>query len=207
VKVLVALGVVVLAGFAFWRSVRSSRAAPYTLTAATQRPWRLTIEMASQPNDPVLLLEAPSELSRELFDQVFKRSMESMQAPESVAIPIVLAGELERAGSARLTPDQLLALARRAGLESATPTPRCLGHRRLPEPDTRQQAYFAMFDMPAFTTFRRDLETRLGPSFDPGFVTPAMFVGLIESPMRRWLPLHVDPVRDCVAPIVIGPGP
>jgi hypothetical protein len=205
VKVLVPVVVVAVAGFAFWRTVHSSRSAPYTLTKATQRPWRLTIEMASRPNDPVLLLEAPSELSRELFDQVFKRSMESMRAPELAGIPLVLAGELERAGSERISPDTLLQMARTAGLEGAPPTPHCMGHRRAPEPNTRQQAYFALFDSTAFSIFRWNLATRLGANFDAGFVTPALFVGVIESPIHEWLPLHAEADKDCVAPITIGP--
>ena len=204
-KVLVPVVVVVVAGFGFWRSVRSARSTPYTLSAATQRPWRLTIEMASQPNDPVLLLEPPSDLSRELFDQVFKRSMESMQGPAIAGMPLVLAGELERVGEqGRLSPDALLAMARTAGLEAAPPTPRCIAHRRLPEPNTRSQAYFAIFDSPAFTTFRWNLATRLGVSFDASFVTPALFVGTVESTMHDWLPLHAD-AKDCVAPLTVAP--
>jgi hypothetical protein len=205
-KILVPIALVGAFAFGFWRTVHSARSTPYTVSAAAaQRPWRLTIEMASQPNDPVLLLEPSSDLHRELFDQVFKRSMESMQAPGISGIPLVLAGELERAGSeGRISPDTLLAMARSAGLESAPPVPRCLGHRRLPEPDTRSQAYFAIFDSAAFNTFRWNLATRLGPSFDAGFVTPALFVGIIESTLHRWLPLHADAEKDCVAPIAIG---
>src|SRR5262249_9966393 len=151
-------------GFLFWRSVHSSRSEPYTVSRAAQGSWRLTIEMGTRPNDPVLVLQPPSELARELFDQVFKRSMESMQAPETTGIPLVLAGELERAGSERISPDALLAMARTAGLEGAAPSPKCMGHRRLPEPNEHSQAYFAMFDSQAFDTFRWNLATRLGPS-------------------------------------------
>ena len=206
VKVLVPLAVAVAVGFAFWRTVHSARAAPYTLSPATQGPWRLTIETAAQANEPVLLLEPPSNLSRELFDQVFKRSMESMQAPPIAGIPLVFAGELERAGGEHPSVDALLAMARAAGLEAAPPAPRCLAHRRQPEPDTRQQAYFAIFDSPAFKTFRANLATRLGPSFDADSVTPALFVGVVESTLGRWLPLRADAEKDCVAPITFAPG-
>ncbi|HVU52968.1 MAG TPA: hypothetical protein VHL80_19935 [Polyangia bacterium] len=206
VRILVPIVLVGAFAVAFWRSVHSSRSAPYTLSRATQRPWRLALETGTRPNDPVLLLEPPSDVSRELFDQVFKRSMESMQAPELVGIPLVLAGELERAGSERLSPDALLAMARSAGLERTPPVPRCMGHRRLPEPDEHSQAYFAMFDSPAFDSFRWNLATRLGPAVDAGSVTPAMFVGLVLSPASRFLPLHADPAKDCVAPIAIASG-
>jgi hypothetical protein len=206
VKVVVVVVGLAVAGFAFWRSVHSARSAPYTLSAASQRPWRLTVEMASRPNDPVLLLEPPSDVPRELFDQVFKRAMESMQAPEMAGIPLVLQGELERAGSERISPDALLAMARQAGLEETAPVPRCMGHRRAPEPDARQQAYFAIFDSTAFTTFRWNLASRLGATFDAAFVTPALFIGVVESPLHRWMPLHADGDKDCVAPITVASG-
>jgi hypothetical protein len=200
------VALVVIAGLVavFLRTVRSARSEPYAISGANAGPWTLSIEMASQPNEPVLLLRPPSALSTELFDQVFKRSMESMRAPETAGIPLVLYGELERAGSERISPDALLALARRAGLEATTPVPRCIAHRRQPEPDTRQQLFFAVFDDPAFDAFRKLLGERLGPSFDPGFVSPVLFVGVVESSLHKWLPLHVDAARDCVAPIAIA---
>jgi hypothetical protein len=205
-KVLVPLVAVAALGFAFWRSVHSARAEPYTLTPATQKAWRLTIGRATRPNDPVLLLEPPPDFSRELFDQLFKRSMESMRAPEIAGIPLVLLGELERAGSARLSPDALLQMARTAGLDAAPPAPHCMGHRRAPEPEPRQQIFFVLFDSPAFASFRWNLATRLGPTFDADNLKPALFVGLVESELERWLPLHADPAKDCIAPIEIAAG-
>jgi hypothetical protein len=199
-------GIVVVAtvmAFAFWRSVHTARSEAYTLSAGSQRPWQLTTATPAGPNDPVLLLEPPPDVSRELFDQVFKRSMESMGAPDVVGIPLVLQGELERAGAARITRDDLVAMARQAGLDGAVPAPRCMGHRRAPEPDTRQQVFFAIFDLPAFTTFRTNLAARLGASFDAAFVTPALFVGIVESRQPRWVPLHADAANDCIAPIAI----
>jgi hypothetical protein len=197
--------VVVVGAFVFgiWRTARSTRSEPYALSAAAaQAAWRLAIEVAERPNDPVVVLQPPASLSRELFDQVFKRSMESMQSPQVSGIPLVLAGELERAGS-RLPPDALLSMARTAGLEAAPPAPRCLAHRRLPEPDTRSQAYFAIFDSAPFATFRANIAARLGPTFDAGALTPALFVGIVESTLDRWVPLHADAEKDCVAPLTV----
>ena len=201
-KVGIALILLVVLGALFWRSVHSARSAPYTLSPDTRGAWRLSIEMSSRPNDPVLVLMPPSGYARELFDQVFKRSMESMAAPDTAGMPLVLQGELERAGSERITPDALLAMARQAGLEDAAPTPRCLAHRRAPEPDTREQLFFVTYDSPAFKTFRWNLASRLGAKFEADFVTPVLLVGTVQSPAHRWLPLEVDEAKDCVAPIV-----
>jgi hypothetical protein len=203
VKVVATLAVIVGLGFAFWRSVHSSRAQAYVVPQAHLRPWTVSVEMGSQPNDPVLMLRPPSALTTDLFDQVFKRSMESMRAPDTQGIPLVLQGELERAG-ARISADELLALARNAGLEAASPQPRCMAHRRAPEPDTRQQLYFAIFESGPFDAFRRALAERLGPGFNADLVAPVLFVGVVESPLRRWLPLYPDAKKDCVAPIEIS---
>jgi hypothetical protein len=203
VKIVVALVVVAGLGAAFIKTVLSSRSAPYTVLASSLGPWRLAIEAGAQPNDPVVLLEPPPGIARDLFDQVFKRSMESMQMPATAGIPLLLAGELTRAGGG-LSPDAALALARQAGLESSPPAPRCIGHRRAPEPDARQQVYFAIFDAPAFKDFRRSLAERLGPTFDPEALSPVLTIGVIESPLSRWLSLHADPATDCVAPISVA---
>ncbi|HSZ81275.1 MAG TPA: hypothetical protein VLA14_03285 [Polyangia bacterium] len=201
-KVGLALGGLAVLGLLFWRSVHSAGAEPYTLSPDTRGAWRLSIEGSSRPNDPVLVLMPPSGYARELFDQVFKRSMESMSAPDLAGMPLVLQGELERAGAERITPDALLAMARQAGLEAAVPTPRCLAHRRAPEPDTREQLFFVTFDSPAFKTFRWNLASRLGAKLEADFVTPMLLIGTVQSPAQRWLPLEIDEAKDCVAPIV-----
>lgn len=203
VKILLALVVAAGLAFAFWRSVHSARAQAYIVPQAHMRPWTISVEMGSQPNDPILMLRPPSALSTDLFDQVFKRSMESMRAPETAGIPLVLQGELERAG-ARISADELLTIARRSGLEATPPKPVCMAHRRMPEPDTRQQLYFAMFESGPFADFRRTLGERLGPSFNLELVSPVLFVGVVESPLGRWLPLHPDAAKDCIAPIEIS---
>jgi hypothetical protein len=207
VKVVGALVLVAGVGFLIMRTAKSSRSEPYTLPAeALVGPWTLSVE-SSAPNDPtstlpVLVLRPPTALTHALFDQTFKRAMESMGAPETQGIPLVLQGELERAGAGRPSPDELVTLARRAGLDAVAPAARCVGHRHLPEPDTRQQVFFAIFDSPAFVTFRKALAERLGPSADAALVSPVLIIGTVESSMQRWLPLRAEPETDCLAPIV-----
>jgi hypothetical protein len=204
VKVVVALVAVAALAYGFMGSARQSRSQAYVVPNAHLRPWTVSVEMATQPNEPILMLRPPSALSSDLFDQTFKRSMESMSAPETAGIPLVLQGELERAGSERISADDLLAIARHAGLETVPPQPRCLAHRRAPEPDTRQQLYFAIFQSQAFQAFRGELRQRLGEKFDPEFLTPILFVGVVESHLSRWLPIHVEGEKDCVAPIEVS---
>ena len=205
VKAFVALAIAAVMAFAFWNSVHSARSAAYVVPQAHLGPWTISVEMGSQPNDPALMLRPPSALTTDLFDQVFKRSMESMRAPETAGIPLVLQGELDRAGG-RISADELLTIARRSGLEATPPKPQCMAHKRAPEPDTRQQLYYAIFESAPFDAFRRALGERLGPTFNVDLVSPVLFVGVVESPLQRWLPLRADAKKDCVAPIEVSPG-
>jgi hypothetical protein len=159
----------------------------------------------NDPNMPVLMLRPPVTLTVDMFDQTFKRSMESMGVTEIGGMPLVLQGELERAGPKRPSPEVLLKMAREAGLDTNPPVPRCMAHRRQPEPDARQQLYFTMWSSQPFEKFRAQLRERLGETFDPDAITPVLFVGLVESSLPRWLPVRASE-KDCVAPIQISSG-
>jgi hypothetical protein len=201
IKILVGLGVIGILGFLMVRSVRDARATPYTIARSTLQGWTLTVQRASSPNDAVLVLQPPAELANGLFNQVFKRTMESMSRPAAAAIPLVLHGELDPAFVSRLTPEALMAIARDAGLGSAQFQPRCLGYRRVSERRGAKQLYFVLFDAPAFQHFRELLKAR-GASFDPAALSPVLMVAVAESDFSDWLPLRADPKADCVAPIV-----
>src|SRR6188474_1906588 len=117
IKVGVAL--VALAGlsFLFMRSMSSTRAEPYAVPAEQLRNWTLALEAATGPREPMLVLRAPEDLVNGLFNQVFKRAMESMNPPGAAGIPLLLQEEYQRAFAGRVTPDALLAAARAAGLD------------------------------------------------------------------------------------------
>jgi hypothetical protein len=132
--------------------------------------------------------------------------MESMSAPKSPGIPLVLQSELDR-GGAQVAVETLVAAAREAGLESAPLQPRCLGRRRVSGPGATRQVYFVLFDAPAFGRFRERIATLLGSSFDPAAQSPVLLVAVAESTLGHWLPLRADPQKDCVAPIEIRSKP
>jgi hypothetical protein len=205
-KLLVIAGAAVVLGFLMLRSVRDSRAIPYTIEPDNLRHWTLALRAAVDPSDPLLVLEPPPELASRLFDQVFRRNMESLSASSAPGIPLLLDGEL-RAFGGRLTADQVLAAAQNAGLASAPISPRCLAYRRLSERRGVQQLYFVLFDAPAVGRFREQLAARLagGGGFDPAALSPVLLIAVAQSTFSRWLPLRADPKTDCVAPIVIAP--
>lgn len=100
-----------------------------------------------------------------------------------------------------------MALARAAGLESATFAPVCMAHRRVSEPGGTRGVHFVLFDVPAFDAFRRQVSEALGRAgagasvFDPQALSPVLIVASMEADFSRWLPLRADPAVDCLAPI------
>lgn len=211
VKVAVALVVLGGLGFLFMRSVGSTRAEPYQVQREHLRNWTLALETGG-PREPMLVLRPPADLVNGLFKQVFKRTMESMNAPAAAGIPLVLGDEYVRTLAGRVTPEALLTAARRAGLERTAAVPRCLAHRRASDSRANQQLYFVVFELPEFASFRRQVAA-LAPaggataSFEPDALSPVVLVAAAESTFERWMPLRADPQTDCVAPIEIGAGP
>lgn len=210
IKIAVALAVFAGVGFLFVRSVRNARSEPYTVERQRLRGWTVALEPASSPTDPMLVLRPPPELASGLFHQVFVRSMESLNASDSAAIPLVLQGEFDRAFAGRTTPDALAAAARSAGLDSAAMEPRCLAYRRVSAPGVIRQLYFVLFDAPAFGRFREQIGAMLDggaasrADFDPAALSPVLFIAASDPAFSRWLPLRAEPGADCVAPIAVG---
>ena len=193
-------GVVALSvfGFLFIRSLEDSRAAPYTVAARHLRTWTLSLEPASTANQPLLVLRPAPELVSGLFRQVFARAMESLSAPVTPGIPVVLRSEFDRVVGDQLTQDALLTAARTAGLEAAPIAPKCLVHRRESGPGVTTQMYFIVFDAPAIGRFRQ----QLGLVSDA--LSPILFVaGAGVDPSSR-LPQRVHGETDCVAPVEVS---
>jgi hypothetical protein len=207
IKVVVALVVIAGLGFLFIRSVRETRSAPYSIPAASLRNWTVAPEPASASTAPMLVLQPPAEPRIDLFRQIFSRAMESLNAPPSLGMPLVLRGEFDAALSGLTTPEALAGAARDAGLETAVFEARCLALRRIAEPGNRRQLYFMILNAPAFERFRTGV-AGLGDGaagragFDPAALSPMLFVGASDPDFDTWLPLRANPEADCVAPIL-----
>ena len=203
-KVVVVLAGVVVLGYLFVQSASDVRAEPYSVPRAHLEGWTLALEAGARPADPMLVLRPGPELVHGLFRQVFSRAMESMNMSTTAAIPLLLRGEYDRALAGRVTPEALLASAREAGLERAALVPRCLGYKRLSEPGSVRQLYFALFDAPAAVRFREGLVAHVqeGATFDPAAQSPVLFIAVAGPAFDRWLPMRVSADTDCVAPIV-----
>jgi hypothetical protein len=211
VKALSAILIAAGVAYLFVRSLQSTRSEPYDVRADQLRGWAIAIEPPGAGSGAALVLRPPPGLPPALFKQVFERAMESLNAPGTPGMPLVLRQEFEQAFAGRVTAEQLAGAARAAGLESAALEPVCLAHRRISEPGVSRQLYYAVLTSAAFVAFRQDAAALLDAAgsgrhgFDPGALTPLLFVGASDPAFARWLPLRTDPARDCVAPIVAAP--
>jgi hypothetical protein len=205
VKLAIAAMVVAILGWLFLRSLHSTRAEPYAVDGPRLEGWTIAVESPTDPAAPLVVLRGPQELVSGLFRQVFTRMMESLNAPAAAWIPLVLRSEFDGALGGALTVDQVVEVARGAGLESAPLVPHCLAHRRVSQPGVTRQVYFAVFESPAFQRFRTSLAARAaeaggGTGFEPEALSPVMFVAASDAVFHRWLPI-ANPEPDCVAPI------
>jgi hypothetical protein len=189
----------------FVRSVRETRAEPYTVTGAGLTGWEVVVGEGTGPTAALLLARAPEGLAGGLFRQVFSRAMESLAAPAAAGVPLLLRQEFDSAFAAHTTAEALQAEAR-AFFDHAPFEPRCLVVRRVSEPGLTRQAYVVVFESPAFDAFRQHLATRAAPpahgdAFDPLALSPVLIVATTPSMVDAWLPLRIDADRECVAPV------
>ena len=199
----VALGVL---GVLFMRSVQSTRSAAYTIERSHLQNWTLAIDPGNAPTSVLLAARPPRELASALFRQLFSRLAESMNGPTLPTVPLLLQGEFKRSFAGRVTPEELLAAARDAGVETAVFEPQCMGYRRESAPGVTRQLYFVVFESPAFRQFRDEIATMAEPGtgYEAAALSPVMATAASDPDFNRWLPIRVDVESDCVASIELG---
>ena len=206
VKIGVGAAAIVVLPWLFLKTVRDTIAEPYAVDDATLTGWRLVLTDPGQPGVSMLGLQPPPALVPGLFDQVFKRTMESMFSPGADVLPIVLQGEFESGLRAVLTPHELLQVARDAGLEAARLEPGGMGGKREPFAGRSRQLYFVLFEAPVVAAFRQQLGRVAAERGSPGAFEAAPFdlvlpVGGSDVRFGAWFPLTVDRDADCQAPV------
>jgi hypothetical protein len=201
------IGIVLLllAGVAvlFMRSLDDARAEPFTVRAEHLAPWTLAADAAAQGDRAVVALTPPAEMPLRLFRQIFTRAGESLSTPLNPGIALVLADELR---GITVPADELIAMARTAGLDRARLTARCMGYRRDSRPGATRQIYFMVFDMPEFSAFRQALAARAGAlggtAFNPSALSPVMPMAGAPD-VSGWMPIVVEVEKDCMAPVML----
>jgi len=198
VKVAIALLVLAGGGWLFVRSAQDSRAEPYQMSSRHLQGWTLGIDTAADSQGSVVSLRPPAELPMNLFRQLFSRQMESMGTPSMPGIPLVLRQEMP----ATVTADQVLALARSAGLERATISPTCVGYRRVSAMGATRQLYYVLFTVSGFEAFRAALAQQADAGFKPEALSPVLMMAA-QPDFTGWMPIGADAGGDCVAPVTI----
>lgn len=198
IKAIVLLLLLTGVGLLFVRSAQDSRAEPYQVSARHLEGWTLGVDTARDAQGSVVSLRPPAELPMNMFRQLFSRQMESMSLPSTPGIPLVLRQELPTT----ITADQVLGLARSAGLERATLTPKCVGYRRVSATGVTRQLYFMVFAVTGFDAFRKAVTQQAGPDFDPVALSPVMMMAAAPD-FAGWMPIGADAEQDCVAPVAV----
>ena len=160
-KVVVAVAALGVLAVLFVRSAQSSRETPFTVEQGSLAGWTLAVNPDAAALGSWLALSPPASLVSSLGREIFRRAGESLNYPTPALVPLLLQSEFDRAFAGVVMPDDIVSLARSAGLESAAFTPRCMGRRRVSEPGATRGVYFLLFDAPAFIRFRQQLLERL----------------------------------------------
>jgi hypothetical protein len=207
-KVVVAVAALGVLAVLFVRSAQSSRETPFTVEQGSLTGWTLVVRPDADALGSWLALSPPASLASSLGREIFRRAGESVNYPSPPLVPLLLQTEFDRAFAGVVMPDDIVSLARSAGLESAAFTPRCMGRRRVSEPGATRGVYFLLFDAPAFTRFRQQLLERLAARgdaslFDPAALSPVLIVAALDGNFGRWMPLRADPNVDCLAPVEV----
>ncbi len=203
------LGLIVLSvlSLLFLRTLRDSVSAPYVMRAEHLTGWRIVAAPPLGPGGPLLLLAPPRELPMELFQQVFDRTMESMNAPPSYGVTLILRSEYQRDLAPLIAAEELEMLAHEVGLASAAVEPRCLAVRRGVTAADVRSTYFVLFGLPAQRTFRERVAGLLAErggdaaAFDPAALAPALYLAATDGGFRTWPVAGGAAEEHCVAPL------
>lgn len=206
----VAIAVVVLAGLGwlFLKTVRDTNAEPYMLDGPELSGWTLALEDPEAGGVALLVLRPPVPLTGDVFQQIFHRTGVSLAGPARPGMPIVLASEYAAGLKTIATPDELLEMARAAGLEKEAVVPVCMGVMQDPLSGRPIQRFFLVFESQPFTKLRAELarlrEAQKAPGvFEPDALVPIVPVASFEPDFSRWWPFRVDTARDCQTALVV----
>lgn len=175
---------------------------PYQVEDIVLSGWMLE---ASPPGEPsIVALRPPTPLSTELFQQLFRRTGESLVAPPHPSVPLVLRDEYSDSLQGVLTIEDIVDTARDVGLESARFEPVCMGRRRESSPGRGDELFFVVFNAPIFDKFRDQL-TPLFPEhagafpYEPKALRPILTIAATDREFARWWPIPVTSHLDCLA--------
>jgi hypothetical protein len=190
----------------FLKTLRDTIADPYVIGAGALSGWSLVLD-ESDSGIALLALHPPEQVRSELFRQLFQRTMISLSSPAIAAMPVVLQSEYAESLQTVLGQDEILRMAREAGLEREPLEPVCVAVRQDASGGRTRQLFFAVFEAPAFERFRERLavlhrERGAAGAFDAGALRPMLPIAASEREHTRWPLPAIDPEVDCRAPLM-----
>ena len=205
------LGAVVLGvlSLLFLRTLRDTVTAPYLVRQEHLTGWQVLLDPPLGPGGPLLLLAPPRELPMELFQQVFQRTMESMNTPPSYGVTLLLRSEYQRDLAPFMAPDELATLAHESGLAGAAVEPRCLAVQTGLTAAEPRSTYFVLFELPALRAFRERVAQLLAErggdaaAFDQDALAPALYLAATDGGLRAWPVAGASAEEYCVAPVAV----
>ena len=205
---MIAVLVLFVLGWLFWRSVQSSLSEPYVVKNELVSQWRLVFEEESSFGFGLISLQLQDQFRAELFQQIFMRTMESMRSPVVAAIPVVLQSEYRDVLSTALSIERIRGLATEHDLSELAPEPVCIGVMRRQVAGNSRQLYFAVFRSPEIVHFRAELGlqymmaggARTFKDSPFSLVVPLAGSG---GDFLDWWPMDVNLETDCQAPLEV----
>ena len=205
---MIAVLVLFVLGWLFWRSVQSSLSEPYVVKNELVSQWRLVFEEESSFGFGLISLQLQDQFRAELFQQIFMRTMESMRSPVVAAIPVVLQSEYRDVLSTALSIERIRGLATEHDLSEVAPEPVCIGVMRRQVAGNSRQLYFAVFRSPEIVHFRAELGlqymmaggARAFKDSPFSLVVPLAGSG---GDFLDWWPMDVNLETDCQAPLEV----
>ena len=197
----------------FLRTLRESTSAPYLMRAEHLTGWQLTLNPAAGVGGPVLALTPPRELTLELFQQVFQRTMESMNPPAVYAVTLIQRGEFSSSLEGLVDPTNCWPS---PGKSASTVRPsnraawRCGPAARPTSLAGRSSRYSTCR---SFTRSGREsaglLTERGGDAvaFDPSAAAPVLYLAATDGGFRGWPAADAAAEQYCVAPLELAPDP
>ncbi len=204
----VAIGVAALATLVwlFLSTLQDTIAEPYDAGDVDFSGWTLVAGAPARGQFAALGLRPPQPLAPALFDQLFARTMASMTTPGDPMLPIVLGSELQGELGIVLTPDEMLTVARQAGLDQLALRPVCMAVKREPFMGRTREFFFVLFDAPELAAVRAQLGALAAERGVPDALDDSTFPFVLplaasDAEFSSWWPLVVDRDTDCQAPI------
>jgi hypothetical protein len=185
---------------------RDRRSEPYRIRRSDLTGWRLISSHGSEPW--VVALQPSAQLAESLTRQVTDKTGPSFHPPTRAALPLVLRTEYADSLQGERDVDLIVNMAAADGIERSRFQPTCIGRRRDPSGNSSAELLFVAFDAPGFWQLRTSLipdhqEIAGNGVYDPAALSPILPIASSDEDFERWLPLRVDPLADCQAPLVI----